>query len=885
MSVPYTFANTPVGTYLQLINLDANFSYLTNTPTLLGLTVANTLTVNGASIFSGSALFNDISINGAITIHGNTFNPTGVTGTGDIVLNTNPVLVTPNLGVPSFLDLTNATNLPIASIIGIQPSLYPFLATPNSANLRAAVVDETGTGALVFADGPTLTGGTFTSPTINNATLVAPALGTPVSGNLVNCTGYPATAITGIIPIANGGTGLSALGTGVQAALGIAVNTANGFAVLNGSGVLPIAQGGTGAATAPIALNNLLPTQTGNADKFLMTDGAGNPAWNFAVRSVVNIAALRALTVVQNEQISVGGYYTDGDGGGGVFYGATGGAYTDDGGHIIISGGSIGSTATSAWVREIGDVINIKGWGATGNGTTDDTANIQRSLNYAASVTSWSAPTDGTLTAIGVSGYYPNVYFPLGKYKISDVLRIPFVSQITGENSWIIQSDPTKDIFDYLSGASDNQGFLVRFDAFVFVGGRYQLLFHNRNLDNSVFEVSNCDFRLSRSYAIKTYADPSYGGFVWSHLSAHLTVSNCRFINCNQILDNCCDSAVIKDSWLKAYAPYVTPSTAMIRNKGLSATEPTNVLTQLHLQDCSLNPGSTPVAGLRWIDNYGSVFCERCRFGGEGGGMPIVAHLQPPATSFPWVATEVVLNECDLFAGGGGIATTAVVQMYEIPNRIAMQNSIGPANGPYVSNPGGINIATYLSAWESASGRKAYNYFKVTISNMIVDDPFGSVYNAYIPAGLLPYVCGQGTRQTAVEITSPVTINNGLVNNLVSFNSATFDNCGGWSSANPTRLVMPPGCSRANITVNLTLATSGNTKYVGAFLANSGLTGVAGSAGVLTNSAQGDVLSFSAEVSGVSNVSYWVVLIKTDAATTLSLASCTATITGIDYVG
>jgi len=48
-----------------------------------------------------------------------------------------------------------------------------WLGTPSSANLRAAVTDETGTGALVFATSPTL---------------VTPILGTPTSGNLSNCT-------------------------------------------------------------------------------------------------------------------------------------------------------------------------------------------------------------------------------------------------------------------------------------------------------------------------------------------------------------------------------------------------------------------------------------------------------------------------------------------------------------------------------------------------------------------------------------------------------------------------------------------------------------------------------------------------------------------------
>ncbi len=48
-----------------------------------------------------------------------------------------------------------------------------FLGTPNSANLAAAITDETGTGFAVFNNGPSL---------------IAAILNTPASGNLSNCT-------------------------------------------------------------------------------------------------------------------------------------------------------------------------------------------------------------------------------------------------------------------------------------------------------------------------------------------------------------------------------------------------------------------------------------------------------------------------------------------------------------------------------------------------------------------------------------------------------------------------------------------------------------------------------------------------------------------------
>ena len=98
---------------------------------------------------------------------------TDETGTGSAVFATSPTLVTPVLGTPSSGNLSNCTAYPVASIANLGTGVATFLTTPSSANLLAAVTDETGTGALVFATSPTLT---------------TPVLGTPTSGTLTNCT-------------------------------------------------------------------------------------------------------------------------------------------------------------------------------------------------------------------------------------------------------------------------------------------------------------------------------------------------------------------------------------------------------------------------------------------------------------------------------------------------------------------------------------------------------------------------------------------------------------------------------------------------------------------------------------------------------------------------
>jgi hypothetical protein len=116
--------------------------------------------------------------------------------------------------------------LPVANggtgITSLGSGVATFLATPSSANLAAAVSDETGTGALVFANSPTL---------------VTPALGTPSSGTVTNLTGTASININGTVGATTASTGafttLAASGD-----VTLSGGTANGVAFANGSKVL-----------------------------------------------------------------------------------------------------------------------------------------------------------------------------------------------------------------------------------------------------------------------------------------------------------------------------------------------------------------------------------------------------------------------------------------------------------------------------------------------------------------------------------------------------------------------------------------------------------------------------------------------------------------------
>ena len=192
----------------------------------------------------------------------------GVAGRG--VTDVEPIEIDGSLYlVFTFSDGTTETIGPVGTIQYIGQS--PIVVTGSTISLSTVPVTLGGTGQITANAGfnalaPSQTG---------NSGKYLKTDGTNSAWDLLDIS---TADITGVLPLANGGTG-SSTASGARTNLGlgtIATQNANAISITGGTitGItdLAVADGGTGASTAAGAMVNLLPSYTGNANKRLGLD-------------------------------------------------------------------------------------------------------------------------------------------------------------------------------------------------------------------------------------------------------------------------------------------------------------------------------------------------------------------------------------------------------------------------------------------------------------------------------------------------------------------------------------------------------------------------------------------------------------------------------------
>ncbi|MHB9070972.1 MAG: glycosyl hydrolase family 28-related protein [Sedimentisphaerales bacterium] len=330
--------------------------------------------------------------------------------------------------------------------------------------------------------------------------------------------------------------------------------------------------------------------------------------------------------------------------------------------------------------------VDVRYFGAKGDGVTDDTNSIQDAVDYAYSLRASFKPSASSPYVC----YAPSVYFPKGKYLITST--IANVIGLIGDGAVVVmggQNADTTDMFDIYAYSNKIEGLK-------FVGGRTQLKVYNENLNATMIQIERCEFHLSKSYSVRLIPSGSA-----DHLSCIATIKDCKFYLNYQVLENYADSCNFIDCWVEPETPTMKDGAVFVNQRG-----------HLFFRDMLGVPvagtGENRLVNARWVDNYASFSAMYSRFGGEDAGMPIVYNYAEPDTSYPYMGGgKIVITDCVLLAGGTN-TNASVIKMYEIPQLVVLRDNYYLAESPYIIIDSNLNLDTYFDSIPSVHAKFIY---------------------------------------------------------------------------------------------------------------------------------------------------------------------------------
>ena len=380
------------------------------------------------------------------------------TGSGTLVFATSPTLVTPVLGVATATSV-NGTTIPSSKTLVVTTDKLNVMAATTSAELAGVVSDETGTGAVVLSTSPTLvtpTLGAATATSVNKVAITAPT----TSATLTIADGKTLT-VSDNATVSGTNTGdqtitltgdVTGSGTGSFATTIGASKVTN--AMLAGSidlttkvtGILPIANGGTGSSTQNFV--DLTTAQTVAGAKTFSGNTAVSGSSTFTVGTGATalggtLAVTGATTLNGNTSVSGSNTLTVGTGAttlGGTL-GVTGATTLSSTlgvtGNATLSGtlGVTGATSLSSTLAVTGNTTLGGTLGVTGNttigGTTTLNGNTSVSGTNTLTVGTGATALGGALTVAGATTLNGTLTIPTGA-SAGEVL----ISDANGVASW-----------------------------------------------------------------------------------------------------------------------------------------------------------------------------------------------------------------------------------------------------------------------------------------------------------------------------------------------------------------------------------------------------------------------------------------------------------------
>jgi hypothetical protein len=401
---------------------------------------------------------------------------------------------------------------------------------------------------------------------------------------------------------------------------------------------------------------------------------------------------------------------------------------------------------TSSVGTNVGDklaqTVSVMDFGATGDGVTDDTAAIQKAIQYT------QAAAVALNNGFGAySGTAPILYFPKGVYVVTASLTPDTNNAMTYQffqgDCAIIQAAAGVTVFGGV-------GYQNKFHGLTFRGGATAISIKTANLDTTMIEIFECEFWRQSAQSIAVDATSGSTLVNVSHSKYVSYSGDGEFVNALS-----CDFFKIDHCWLSCGAPvciyFSGFNLAIFNTVGVPYSDLTDLAGTGH-----------------WIDAnvYSSIHCVDTRFGGEFAGAPIVYWNINTLnfTAYPSIAPEVVFENCFIATGNAGRADRGLLVANQgLPAALRVSGCSGMTDAFFINDqvPGGL--PAWLTTLASAPGLNLtiHLYNNNARPNSLSNNPATTT-------ALQPYVMNEVGNSTGFTMNIPNINTDDLASNTVT---------------------------------------------------------------------------------------------------------------------
>ncbi len=294
--------------------------------------------------------------------------------------------------------------------------------------------------------------------------------------------------------------------------------------------------------------------------------------------------------------------------------------------------------------KEIGTTLNAKDFGVAGLGTSDDSAAFQK-----------------VFTAAEKSGVLVEVLVPGGVYRMDKPVELPARVVVRGVGHAYFTVPPGRTGAVFAIPRADH---VLLQNLHLFKCEQGVVIAAKADQKCGVL-LDNCTFSENSVCAVTCL---SGSGAAAELNQTTLRLSDCTFVASRALSHNAA-SALMDNPWIST-DPGMRDAGAIV-NKGAFQLKSLCGVPVTAATDKATGKRDIDMKGndLRWIDNHHRVFADRCRFGGEGGGLPMVVNFSAEGYA--------LLQNSWLDNHSGNPKRVTAVDCEEIPQLIALRGNLG----------------------------------------------------------------------------------------------------------------------------------------------------------------------------------------------------------------